>query len=409
MGPSKCITQKTNISAHPPVISQKHDHKNVQQRAFHSPKENPFSTYAFDPNNIEKSIEAAAIGSKLSFESSIIPSNFSAHKSKHSLFRTPATKRKTSAASGRISSVGLLKQKAMELQNHHQMTPHNHDGVYRQKMVDGPSRQMQHYEDEHMHGERTFYNTQSQQSLAPSRYGMQKSFGIPNRPEFTQASYDYEPSFMHTQHFSQFDSSVSSARRSHGYGMNPSFTTQQPFMRGVAGQHMNRMVAPSNYDRPTSSAAYSNSPGLQRFSTQNNYADIQDQFHHNDHQFQPMMQEHEVFYYEPSMAMGPPQHHQNEHFGTFEYSFNGLDPVERGVGYQYTEEHTRSGEFQPEEFNDFNIQPTTRHTTAVRNPYSQSKPMAPMPSEPPREIVTVTQNNRHAMDDASIAFDDAFL
>ncbi|KAL7551782.1 hypothetical protein ACHAWF_014973 [Thalassiosira exigua] len=104
---------------------EKKSQKTSQQTAFSSPKENPFARYHFDPNNIENSLDSTATRGR---EESIIPdsvanSTFSSRNTRHGrTFRTPANRRRTTASSSRISSVGLLQQKAAELQQHHSQT-----------------------------------------------------------------------------------------------------------------------------------------------------------------------------------------------------------------------------------------------------------------------------------------------
>lgn len=107
-------------------FQQRKQQKTSQLSAFNSPKENPFSSYSFDPNSIEKSLDSMAVRSK---EQSIFPhtmatSNITATKPRDSrTFRTPASRRKNAASSSRISSHDLLQRKANELnQQQHQMT-----------------------------------------------------------------------------------------------------------------------------------------------------------------------------------------------------------------------------------------------------------------------------------------------
>lgn len=100
---------------------EKKQQKTSQSSAFNSPKENPFSTYSFDPNSIEKSLDSQAVRSK---EPSIFPStaatsNFTATKARNNrTFRTPANRRKNSSSTSRISSHDLLQRKANELNQH---------------------------------------------------------------------------------------------------------------------------------------------------------------------------------------------------------------------------------------------------------------------------------------------------
>lgn len=91
-----------------------------------SPKENPFVSYSFDPNNIEHSLDSNANKSTEHVPTqSIIPnsnsnSTYFAESSIYSQsFRTPGNRRKSTAVSNRISSARVLQQKATELQQHH--------------------------------------------------------------------------------------------------------------------------------------------------------------------------------------------------------------------------------------------------------------------------------------------------
>jgi len=102
--------------------------KSIQQTSFNSPKENPFGQYSFDPNNIEASLDAASSKSKNLAKQSIFPYPpensvvFSKKPRFRSTFRTPTTCRKN-MSSTRVSSTGLLRQKAMELQQLHEQAP----------------------------------------------------------------------------------------------------------------------------------------------------------------------------------------------------------------------------------------------------------------------------------------------
>ncbi|KAL9182447.1 hypothetical protein ACHAXT_013099 [Thalassiosira profunda] len=99
-------------------FQEKKQQTGAQKTAFHSPKENPFASYQFDPNNIENSLDSNA------HKSQIIPDNvsnaaFTTKNNRYGSFKTPANRRKGGASSSRISSVGLLQQKAAEMQEHH--------------------------------------------------------------------------------------------------------------------------------------------------------------------------------------------------------------------------------------------------------------------------------------------------
>ena len=125
-------------------FQQKKQQKTSQSFAFNSPKENPFSSYTFDPNNIEQNLDSQAIRSKEPsiFPSAVASSNFTATKPRNSrTFRTPASRRKNVSSSSRISSHDLLQRKANELNQHrHQMTSArygiNHDGMTHVSMSD---------------------------------------------------------------------------------------------------------------------------------------------------------------------------------------------------------------------------------------------------------------------------------
>lgn len=94
-----------------------------------SPKENPFASYSFDPNNIENNLDSNANRSiEQAPTQSIIPnsnsnSTYIAESARYSQsFRTPGIRRKNMAGSNRISSASVLQQKAAELQHHHSQT-----------------------------------------------------------------------------------------------------------------------------------------------------------------------------------------------------------------------------------------------------------------------------------------------
>ncbi len=106
-------------------FQQKKQQKTSQLSAFNSPKENPFATYSFDPNSIEKSLDSQAIRSTEPsiFPSNVAASNFTASKPRNSrTFRTPANRRKNASSSSRISSHDLLQRKANELNQHRHQT-----------------------------------------------------------------------------------------------------------------------------------------------------------------------------------------------------------------------------------------------------------------------------------------------
>ena len=96
--------------------------KKNQQTAFHSPKENPFASYTFDPNNVEDSLNLNSERSKYAVhEPSVIPNNVPTYSGRkpRKAFQTPANRRKGTVSSNRISGADLLQQKAAEFQQHH--------------------------------------------------------------------------------------------------------------------------------------------------------------------------------------------------------------------------------------------------------------------------------------------------
>jgi hypothetical protein len=114
--------------------------------------------------------------------------------------------------------------------------------------------------------------------------------------------------------------------------------------------------------------------------------------------------EHEMFHPEQQMLKQPHDNfclpsHINRRFGNFDFS------VSRGGA-----EHSRTNEFDNPSLFEFNVthnQP--KHWAPLQNPYSRSQPAhAPMHTDPPKEIV-LQNSSKQAMDDASLAFDDAFL
>jgi hypothetical protein len=91
-----------------------------------SPKENPFASYSFDPNNIENSLDSNANRSIEQVQTqSIIPNGksnancFAESSRVAQSFRTPGNRRRSTAVSSRISSARVLQQKAAELQQQH--------------------------------------------------------------------------------------------------------------------------------------------------------------------------------------------------------------------------------------------------------------------------------------------------
>jgi len=183
-------------------FQEKSSQKTAQQTAFHSPKENPFNSYSFDPNNIESSLNASA-------EQSIIPSNVTAstysrsssrtNASRSQPFKTPAAhgRRKNSATSNRISASNLLAQKASELQQHHATTRTANRGRSMPMQQQDLSNVGNQYSNDYGMGQQSFHEAdqfmgqQSQGSYFPSGASvmqasvMQQSFSAPEQQSLT--------------------------------------------------------------------------------------------------------------------------------------------------------------------------------------------------------------------------------
>ena len=125
-------------------FQDKRNQKTSQQIAFRSPKDNPFSAYTYDPNDIEGALgrtnSAASRGRDVQ-EQSILPrsvpvSSQVVTRPRTTAFKTPGTRRKVVNTGGRISQVELLKQKAEEMNRQHHPNPrarvtHRNELVYR--------------------------------------------------------------------------------------------------------------------------------------------------------------------------------------------------------------------------------------------------------------------------------------
>jgi hypothetical protein len=303
------------------------------------------------------------------------------------------------------------------MNHHHNQTSQSFHfadrSTHRQPMA-AATRQTEHYGggfDEEPMSDTSFFNPNQQHSVAPSMYGMDQLYGS---SEFTQI-FDRDANFTQLQRFqhgdydapsSQFDRPISSAGRSFAYGMHH----YNPHSIGVTALNQSTV-----YGRPISSAGHSSGSGLQRFSkAQNPYMQNHQQLCQSNHRFQ--FQEHER--YPQELHVQNQMHHDfrtisqnDQHFNSFENPFIGSDPREMS-----------SDQFEAQEFYKPSFNHPTRHTMPVRNPYAQ-KPQRNIPHQqeptlhehtaPPREIVL--QNNmmnnaqNSAVDDASLAFDDAFL
>lgn len=83
-----------------------------------SPNDNPFTSYSYDPNNIENSLASNANEVQ---QQSIIPNNVtnSMYSTRLQAFQTPTNAKRRNTSSNKMSSSGLLHQKAAELQRLH--------------------------------------------------------------------------------------------------------------------------------------------------------------------------------------------------------------------------------------------------------------------------------------------------
>ena len=124
-------------------FQDKRNQKTSQQTAFRSPKDNPFSAYTYDPNNIEGALgrtnSSGVSRGRNEQEQSIMPHSVPVSsqviaRPRTTAFKTPGTRRKV-VNTGRISQVELLKQKAEEMNRQHHPNPRarvaHHEAVYR--------------------------------------------------------------------------------------------------------------------------------------------------------------------------------------------------------------------------------------------------------------------------------------
>lgn len=261
----------------------------------------------------------------------------------------------------------------------------------------------------------SFYNPH-QNSMPSNMYIMDKSFATASRPRFTQ-NFDSDAHFHqshpftqgnHDAHFTQpsFDRPFSSA--GHSFGAHQSAIN--PYTRNNGGP----FTQLSFDNRPISSAGHSNGSGIRRF--QQNYMPYQHHFVQNDRRhYEAFPQEQEFSHPDSHMQV----YHGNglasqtdQRFDAYDASFSGLDPADRG----------HAGHFEAPAFNTqllggYGV--AQRQTMAVRNPYAktnnhqQSVSMFNAPEEPPKEILlqntAMVNVHNNAADDASLAFDDAFL
>ena len=351
-------------------FNEKRHQKTQQQVAFNSPKENPFASYSFDPNNIESSLASNAE------QSSIIPSNLSnaALSTKKPRYgqsfrtpaRTPATgnRRKSSAASHRISSVNLLQQKAAELQQQHsQMTaPRNYmnRGAMQQNILDAPSVQ-------HNMG----YSANNGHMM--NQYG--QSFHDSN-------SFMGPGAMSQGNYFQRPGTSAGSVMMQQSFGMapEPSLSPPPPFMgRGTNSNMMTQnnsyMRARMSVSRPMSSAGQSIASQLRHRQTNYGGANMMSQ---QQQTFSGHFQPQNVFQHQPQVQQFEESFNQQGMSHQFDDTFN--DPLCNGLDPTYGGEQQFDGGM-----NSFGEQQFDGAMNAFQEP-SFGNPMAahPQPQPQPR-------------------------
>lgn len=377
-------------------FQQKKQQKTSQSSAFNSPKENPFSSYSFDPNSIEKSLDSQAVRSKEQsiFPPSVAASNFTATKPCNSrTFRTPAIRRKNASSSSRISSHDLLQRKANELNQHrHEMMASrdydNHDEAF-QDSVSGPFHQqtwtagngftqaydLGNYEPNHFSQPHQPFHQQQQQQ------------------QYVQPQLN---SFRSTFHEDSFD------QRRGPFGHQYEFSQQMSRPGTSTGSVM-------------TSNRFMNMPYRQQF-VQPQHSTFHPSYHYHDEESFPQQ-----MHYRPGTAMGsgasvmtsnrymsmPPSQHfftqpsqfRSEHV-TQNYVEHGTQNYHRAAEGSMSSHHgyMRSAPVQ----NYMNGRPHA--AGSVVNPYRQQNQDAN--SGPPLEVVV---QNRDGADESASQFEDAFF
>ena len=274
----------------------------------------------------------------------------------------------------------------------------------REQMAIAPSMQIGHRRDgieDPMQSDFFFPDQYVQhRSVASNDQSMRQSHLMRNRPGFARTDL---PTYNSSQHFpgddytfihSSFDEQMPSTDFFQAHGRHQ--FNSNPFTRDYALRAC----------RFLSSADHSNGSGLQRFSRQSYYE--------NDVHFQPPTHEHTIHHQDMHMHTQPhPEFHttpQRDHQPIYyDNPYNGLNTVDGGT------ELSRSS------FSNFG---GAQHKSSmfVRNPYVQSNHnrvsqqrelLFTAPQEPPKEIVLqsndVVNVQDSTVDDASLAFEDAFL
>lgn len=376
-------------------FQEKRNHKTTQSTAFNSPKDNPFASYAFDPNNIENSLMTSSDKSK---QPSIFPENArvasshftaSASNARVNTFRTPANRSRKSAV-GRISTVGLLQQKASEARQYQAMhqapTPRNF--LSTQPMIGGGSVQMG-YRNEHSSA---FQDEEFHPYSQPTGSVMHHTFGMAPKTAFTPP-FASQNGMLSQNHRNYSQMSVVGGRPMSSAGHSyASFHNSHAFQQSMQDNGVSRFRQPPTQHQ-------------QQYHQHHQQAPPPPPFHNAFDYFVPPMQQYE----EPphyQYGMMAPSHEQQ--FDTFTFGMNPTD--ERNTMQQHgcmgasTYNNSYAG------IGVHDIQP--QHNT-VRNPYAQqpvrqqqsfaSQSHGGSTAAPPIQEVVVNR------DDPSLAFDDAFL
>lgn len=318
-----------------------------------------------------------------------------------STFRTPATVRRKSGASlSRVSGAAVLKHKADELNNYQTQR----QAFSKQNRYSSVG----HFaEREPMPSGASYFEPQ-QQKVVPMRFAKNGSRIMDSRPQFRRM-FSHEIPVNPPQR----------SPRDNYFGPFASVGGPTPAMVNSSAHGTQRYeTRPFVQDSPSvmydgaSYGDYSNGSGLPCFSRQSHFGSSR-----NSHRYDAPNMHFQTYYMPPNgnIAMTSDQ----DHFDSYDYPFDGLDPTERSMldtGHFVFNgtSGNEGGSFAPSQ---------PRNYAPVRNPYARS-PQKTFPSQqqPPKEIVYQSQElsnaQHHALesihqnnlrDDASLAFDDAFL
>lgn len=321
-------------------FQQKKQQKTSQSSAFNSPKENPFSTYSFDPNSIEKNLDSQAVRSKEPsiFPSTVAASNFTATKARNNrTFRTPANRRKSSSSS-RISSHDLLARKANELNQHRHQTMTktgyngNHDGASQMSaFTAGNGFAQEHsfgnYEQDYLASSGSVMTSYQEQFGQPSSVGVYGHLQPRPGTAGTRVQHFMQPQQRSLQphyHEGSFDEGYSGG----GYDFPPRpGTSSSRFMNMPYQQEFVPPRSVGGYDFPpcrpgTSSSRFTNMAYPQQF-VQPQQSGFQPTFGHQ-------------MYHEDSFDQFSQQHHGQQQLNRFESNFHhdGVGQVVSKQAYQ---------------------------------------------------------------------------